>query len=228
MECTSHGQLEASLSCTFVPNDSCSTLCMICPRAGKKTDTREKVLAHVRQCHPACFEAHFGTRTRTGLPPAERSALANNGGHGLVDGSHLASVLPENGRAALPPLQHQWPGIQPDFLDVWEPFDDNDPLVAQAPGVRRNRNVLPLKKASDITASCRQASKDFFFRDRQGQGLKYLVAKAQFGLTAIDPKCFCKPHNWPPFSQLPTVRNLLGTPKQFARSSNGSQERTFL
>jgi hypothetical protein len=200
MACTSHGQPEASLSCTFVPNapfmatitcDSCDipfTLCMRCPRAGKKTVTSEKVLAHIRQCHPACFEAHFRTRTRTGVAPAQRSARANNSGHGLVDGCHPGPDFPDNGRAALPPSQDQLPGIPPDFLDVFDYFDDNDDLlVPQVPGVRRNTNVLPLEKASDITASCRQASKDFFFRDRHGQGLEYLVAKAQFGSTAIDP-----------------------------------------
>jgi hypothetical protein len=175
MACTSHGQPEASLSCTFVPNapfmatitcDSCDipfTLCMRCPRAGKKTVTSEKVLAHIRQCHPACFEAHFRTRTRTGVAPAQRSARANNSGHGLVDGCHPGPDFPDNGRAALPPSQDQLPGIPPDFLDVFDYFDDNDDLlVPQVPGVRRNRNVLPLEKASDITASCRQASKDFF------------------------------------------------------------------
>ena len=62
-------------------------------------------------------------------------------------------------------------------------IDEGEPPVLAAAG----RPIL--SDPSSIQASCRQATRDFFFRDQtDGDGLKYLAATAQFGRRDIPPQ----------------------------------------
>jgi hypothetical protein len=47
--------------------------------------------------------------------------------------------------------------------------------------------VTHLARASDVPMAGREASREFFYRDQKGDGLKYLAAKAQFGRPNIPP-----------------------------------------
>ena len=136
---------------------------------------------HLRKLHRPQFDEHL--RTRQNLLEASRSSQVSNPPN-LAEGTSLdldteTSPSPDLASPERVDPQERHPQEDEDLPPPLDPVG-GDPLVT-AP------NGPVIKSASDISSARRYASREYFFRNQTGEGIPYLVSRAQFGLPNIPP-----------------------------------------
>jgi hypothetical protein len=140
---------------------------------------------HVRVYHKKYFEEH---RKRKGFKRKRpQTSLSPQSFVSTTGPSPLASMECQASRVAPDTLE-------PDDFDVGAAvgLDDEEPPAMSAAGEEppaMSAAGFPILTSSSSIEACRsEATREFFFRDQtNGDGMKYLAARAQFGMTNILP-----------------------------------------
>ncbi len=180
------------------------TVCLACPSNTSKYKTTRQIKDHLRHVHKEHHESNrsrkrrfdnvnvdpaspldvptdtFGTReTHPGYGDSLPSLLAV----GLPTSQLPNTNIPGNGALNAPDSFQSLPEMDDETDNV--SLNDNVSLHSWELPVYTPKS--PLIGPTDITAANRDATREFFFRNQKGEGSKYLAAKAQFGLSNIDP-----------------------------------------
>jgi hypothetical protein len=183
----------AQIKCKLCPS-SAWNICVECKSSTNKLSTPRQVTDHIRHAHHSYYEEFVRQRKRRRDNPSP-----------LVDNPHLnEAALPIFD--ALPPTYHQivQSGVSTplcsgltggDEIDsaaiAHDSEDDTDcaggPEDQQALDLTDPR-FPPLSHPFQMNACGHLPSRDFFFRDKtDGHGMRFLAARAQFGLSDIAP-----------------------------------------
>jgi hypothetical protein len=170
----------AQIRCQVCPRSSSWTICVDCASSTTKFTTPTQIANHIRYGHKEYYEDNLRQRKRRKANPSSQISLVaeslNHEDPMLVDLAHTC-VLEEqhlNGELNAGPNNEV-----EDEDDVFVPIMDPAPEIGFPPLAHPSLNV----------ASRYEASREFFFRDKtNGNGMKYLAAKAQFGRPDIPPE----------------------------------------
>jgi hypothetical protein len=197
-ECSPASPATATLTCSFLDVDppfiaslECEMcraswkVCIRCARGTQKT-TITSLLDHVRLYHRGYFDEHIRQRTSFSVIDTTVSETVFRNER-IRPQSYMHPCSPQG----IDPVEADsnfepvGPGLD---LDTDEEVERRKEADESVTGTLLSALAAP----SDLTACGLEASRQFFYRDRDGLGLQYLAALAQFGsrsipLDALDP-----------------------------------------